>query len=120
MDDQATEIRLGFTELATTRTDKINASGQKIIDAGNTARVIIIFLSLLTVVAAIITAILSASRISKNVVTITNRMKNIAQGDFSEPLLELQSKDELAQLTDATNSMVKKMNVMLKYSSDLK
>lgn len=114
MDDQATEIRLGFTELATTRTDKINASGQKIIDAGNTARVIIIFLSLLTVVAAIITAILSASRISKNVVTITNRMKNIAQGDFSEPLLELQSKDELAQLTDATNSMVKKMNVMLK------
>lgn len=114
MDNKATEIRLGFTELATTRTDKINASGQKMIDAGKTAQVIIIILSLLTVVAAVIVASLSASRISKNIIMITNRMKNIAQGDFSEPLLELRSKDELGQLTDATNSMVKKMNVMLK------
>lgn len=114
MDSTATEIRLGFKDLATERTEKINADGQEMIDASDTAKWVIIGLGLLTVILAIVTASISASKISKNIVTVTTRMKNIAQGDFSEPLLEVHSKDEIAQLTEATNTVVKTMNDMLK------
>lgn len=114
MDSTATEIRLGFKDLATERTEKINAAGQEMIDANETAKLIIIIFSVLSVIISIVIASISASKISKNVVTVTTRMKNIAQGDFSEPLLEVHSKDEIAQLTDATNTVVKTMNDMLK------
>lgn len=114
MDSTATEIRLGFKDLATERTEKINAAGQEMIDANETAKLIIIIFSVLSVIISIVIASISASKISKNVVTVTTRMKNIAQGDFSEPLLEVRSKDEIAQLTDATNTVVKTMNDMLK------
>lgn len=114
MDSTATEIRLGFKDLATERTEKINAAGQEMIDANETAKLIIIIFSVLSVIISIVIASISASKISKNVVTVTTRMKNIAQGDFSEPLLEVRSKDEIAQLTEATNTVVKTMNDMLK------
>lgn len=114
MDSTATEIRLGFKDLSTERTEKINAAGQEMIDANETAKLIIIIFSVLSVIISIVIASISASKISKNVVTVTTRMKNIAQGDFSEPLLEVHSKDEIAQLTDATNTVVKTMNDMLK------
>ena len=114
MDSKATEIRLGFEELAATRTEKINTTGQNMIDSGHTAQMIIVISGLLTIILPIIIASISASKISNSVVTITNRMKNIAKGDFSEPLLKVTTKDELAQLSEATNTMVKTMNVMLK------
>lgn len=114
MDDKATEIRLGFEKLAKVRSESINATGKNMISNGNTAQIVIIILSIATIVLSILIASISATKISKGIVTITKRMKNIAQGDFSEPLLQVKTKDELAQLTDATNTMVKKMNDMLK------
>ncbi|WP_274308832.1 methyl-accepting chemotaxis protein [Solibacillus daqui] len=114
MDSTATEIRLGFKDLATNRTEKINSTGQTMIDSNETAKWVTVILGLLTVILSILIASISATKISKSVVTVTTRMKNIAQGDFSEPLLEVRTKDEIAQLTEATNTVVKTMNRMLK------
>ncbi|MCH7323840.1 methyl-accepting chemotaxis protein [Solibacillus sp. MA9] len=114
MDSTATEIRLGFKDLATNRTEKINTTGQAMIDSNETAKWVTVILGLLTVILSIFIASISATKISKNIVTVTTRMKNIAQGDFSEPLLEVRTKDEIAQLTEATNTVVRTMNRMLK------
>lgn len=114
MDDTASEIRIGFKNLATERTAKINATGQEMIKSSETSKLIIIIFSVLTVILSIAIASISAAKISKNITTITTRMKHIAQGNFSEPLLEVRSKDEIAQLTEATNTVVKTMNTILK------
>lgn len=114
MDSTATEIRLGFKDLATIRTEKINKTGQTMIDSNETAKSVTVILGLLVIILSILIASISAKKISKNVLLVTTRMKNIAQGDFSEHLLEVHTKDEIAQLIEATNTVVKKMNRMLK------
>lgn len=114
MDSTATEIRKGFEQLASGRTEKMNAYGVKVITSGNAAKVISVIAGILIIAGSILVAIVSARSIANPIALITNRMKNIADGDFSEPLLKNKFKNEIGQLTDATNTMMKTMNFMLK------
>ncbi len=114
MDSTATEIRQGFEDLAASRSEKMNAYGQKAISSGTSTQTTSFVIGILIIVISIIIAIFSARMISRPIVTVTNRMQNIANGDLSEPLLEKTTTDEVGRLTDATNEMVVTMNQMLK------
>ncbi|MGE7691235.1 methyl-accepting chemotaxis protein [Lysinibacillus sp. NPDC097214] len=114
MSDKATEIREGFEGLAEHRKQSINATGADIISAGETKQLTGIFVGVVIVIVSIIIALLSARLISRPIIAVTNRMQQIAEGDLSEPALIVKSKDEVGQLTEATNKMSDMLNRLLK------
>ena len=113
MDSTASEIRKGFEELAASRYDNVNTYGTETISAGNKVKNISLAAGILILIFSIIIAISNANRISHPITAVTNRMKNIANGDLSEPPLEKTTEDEIGQLTDATNTMVLTFNHIL-------
>ncbi|MER1986799.1 MAG: methyl-accepting chemotaxis protein [Solibacillus sp.] len=113
-DAEATEIRLGYESLASYRHELITSYGHETIEAGNTSKVVSFVVSILIIALSILIASISARKIVRPIERITVRMKSIAQGNLSEPLLENTLVNEIGQLTDATNTMVKTMNETLK------
>lgn len=115
MDAKATEIREGYEGLAEHRKQLINDIGATKIKDGETTKIASIIVGILIVLAAIIIAIISARIIAKPIIVVTKRMQRIAEGDLSEPALAVGSKDEVGQLTEATNYMTATMNNLLKH-----
>ncbi|WP_253896108.1 methyl-accepting chemotaxis protein [Solibacillus sp. R5-41] len=115
MDAKATEIREGFVNLAEHRKQIINASGESMIKDNEKNQITNMIVGIVIVIVAIFTAIISARFISKPIIVVTKRMQRIAEGDFSEPALAVSSKDEVGQLTEATNNMTATMNSLLKH-----
>ncbi|MEK4426831.1 methyl-accepting chemotaxis protein [Solibacillus sp. FSL K6-1523] len=114
MDDKGTEIRQGFEKLANETKQSISVSGEVVIKDGETSQVASVVVGIVIVIISILTAIVCARIISKPIKVVTKRMQQIADGDLSEPALEVNSRDEIGQLTEATNSMTKTMNGLLK------
>lgn len=115
MDEKATEIREGYEALAAQRKQSINTVGDTLITDGERKQTISIIVGISIVFIAIMIALISARIISKPIILITNRMKKITDGDLSEPALNVTSKDEIGQLTEATNTMSQILNNLLKH-----
>ncbi len=114
VNDRATEIRESYEGLAEHRKQSINTLGADIITAGKSKQLTGIIVGIVIVIISIITAVLSARVISRPIITVTNRMQRITQGDLSEPALSVTSKDEVGKLTEATNTMSDILNRLLK------
>ncbi|MGE7916059.1 methyl-accepting chemotaxis protein [Lysinibacillus xylanilyticus] len=114
MSEEATEIREGFEGLAEDRKQTINALGADIIKAGETKQLTGMIVGAVIVIIAMIIALFSARIISRPIITVTKRMQQITEGDLSEPPLSVNSKDEVGQLTEATNTMSDILNRLLK------
>ncbi|WP_107925859.1 methyl-accepting chemotaxis protein [Lysinibacillus parviboronicapiens] len=115
MDAKATEIREGYEGLAEQRKQSINAVGSDMIAAGESKQITSVIVGIAIVVIAIFTALISARRISKPIIILTERMQRITEGDLSEPALDAKASDELGQLTTATNKMSEILNRLLKH-----
>lgn len=115
MDTKATEIREGYEGLAEQRKQSINAVGDSLLTSGERKQTASIIVGILIVVIAIITALISARLISKPIILITKRMQRITEGVLSEPALIVKTKDEIGQLTEATNTMSEILNDLLKH-----
>jgi len=115
MDTKATEIREGYEGLAEQRKQSINAVGDSLLTSGERKQTASIIVGILIVVIAIITALISARLISKPIILITKRMQRITEGVLSEPALIVKTKDEIGQLTEATNTMSQILNDLLKH-----
>src|SRR5699024_9619739 len=59
----------------------------------------------LIIIFSIIISIATASKVSKPIVTVMNRMNLIAKGDISHEPIKAEAKDETGQLVKATNDM---------------
>ncbi|WP_285397425.1 methyl-accepting chemotaxis protein [Lysinibacillus sp. fls2-241-R2A-57] len=114
MSEKATEIREGFEGLAEERKQSINALGADIIKAGETKQLTGTIVGAVIVIVAMIIALFSARVISRPIITVTNRMQQITEGDLSEPPLIVKSEDEVGQLMEATNTMSDILNRLLK------
>ncbi|EON70736.1 methyl-accepting chemotaxis protein [Lysinibacillus sphaericus] len=115
MDATATEIREGYEGLAEQRKQSINTVGTDMITAGERKQLTSVIVGIAIVVIAIFTALLSARRISKPIIILTKRMQRITEGDLSEPKLDVTTRDEVGQLTTATNTMSEILNRLLKH-----
>ena len=115
MDATATTIREGYESLAEQRKQAINEVGADMIITGENKQLIGIVVGLLIFVIAIIVELLSARGISRPIMTLTERMQQMTNGDLSGPPLKIQSKDEVGQLMEATNTMADILNRLLKH-----
>ncbi len=81
---------------------------------GKKTRLIVSIVSVLVVISGIAIAIITSNIISRPLQAVTNRMRLIASGDFSGNPLETKLKDEIGQLTVATNRMQENMQGLIK------
>jgi len=115
MDATVTTIREGYEGLAEQRKQAINEVGADMIVAGENKQLIGIVVGILIFVIAIIVELLSARGISRPIMTLTERMQRMTNGDLSGPPLKIHSKDEVGQLMEATNTMADILNRLLKH-----
>ncbi len=115
MDATVTTIREGYEGLAEQRKQAINEVGAYMIVAGENKQLIGIVVGILIFVIAIIVELLSARGISRPIMTLTERMQRMTNGDLSGPPLKIHSKDKVGQLMEATNTMADILNRLLKH-----
>ncbi len=115
MDVTATTIREGYEDLAKQRKQAINEVGADVMVAGQNKQLIGIVVGILIFVIAIIVELLSARGISRPIITLTERLQQMTNGDLSGPPLKIQSKDEVGQLMAATNTMADILNRLLQH-----
>lgn len=99
------EVLTGLKDLSATRTDEISSSGESNQAYGEISIIIVVIVSVIVLFIGILVALKMASIISKPIITVMNRMKNIADGDLTNESLQTKSTDEIGQLVSATNHM---------------
>ncbi|KUP22551.1 methyl-accepting chemotaxis protein [Paenibacillus sp. DMB5] len=107
------EILDGFKELSSTRQTSISDLANYVESYGKSSLLVDIIISILIVVIGISIAMITAKMLSKPIISVMNRMKAIADGDFSQESLIINSKDEIGHLALATNEMTNNTKKLL-------
>lgn len=99
------EITNGFKSMALKSEEFLSAKGEEMISNGKTTLAVDIIISIIAIALGVLVSVLTARFITKPIVYVAGRMKAVASGDLSQPLLEIKSNDEIGQLISATNEM---------------
>ncbi|MFC7687565.1 methyl-accepting chemotaxis protein [Ureibacillus sp. GCM10028918] len=116
------EIMIGFEELSTKRENLIVKDGDSVLQSLDTVNITVLAISAIVIITAVLLSLWSAQTITKPIKIVMKRMHQIASGDLQFSNLETKSKDETAQLMDATNSMGNQLRDIMKnliVSSDI-
>lgn len=108
-----TEVRLQYEELAHEREQKINQLGKQMLEMNTKTLIFSIVLIISVILLSIIIASITSKKIAKPLKIVTNRMKEMADGDISQKALVIDSQDEIGQLTEASNIMKDKIHQIL-------
>ncbi|KXH84092.1 methyl-accepting chemotaxis protein [Sporosarcina sp. HYO08] len=103
--DEVNAIMDGYAKMAQDSQNHINEIEQGIVSAGEMTLRIILIVTVLVVLVSIAAALFTANIITKPIKAVMDRMVMIANGDLSGKNLEINSKDEVGQLVQATNQM---------------
>lgn len=110
----AEEIMSSYEQLAKTREAEINEAGNQVIDRGSFTLMLVTIISILVIIVSVGAAFVTAGLISRPIKKVMDRMNAIANGDLSHEPLVVRSRDEIAQLVDATNIMNKNTYELIK------
>lgn len=113
------ELREGYQSFADRREDITNSKGQEIVESGSNMFITGIIVTAFVVIGSIIAAIFTSNLITRPISRVMNRMKLIANGDLSEEPLAIYSRDEVGQLTEATNEMSSNTRALLNQISNV-
>ncbi|QHS23384.1 HAMP domain-containing protein [Virgibacillus sp. MSP4-1] len=99
------ELIQSFEQLAIEREEQMNQTGNDIVNASSTNGSISLIIMILAVILGILIAALLSRSMTKQLKTVMNRLKKMADGDLSDEDLQVESKDEIGQLVESTNDM---------------
>lgn len=112
--DLADELTEGFDSLASEREKAIAQDGDAIINQGRFINILGIVISIVIVAIGIFLTFRISSAITKPILAIVSRMKEISGGQLNhEPLLS-KSGDEIGQLVQSVNEMNHQLNSIVK------
>src|SRR5699024_5329447 len=94
-----------YADIADETGDTITELGERNVNQGVASLYVGFIGSVLIIILSIVISIITASKISKPIVTVMNRMSLIAKGDLSLEALKTDAKDETGRLIVATNDM---------------
>lgn len=107
------EVLSQYEKLTHEREKKINHLGNQMIKANTNSLLYTVIVAILVILLAILVASLTARSIVNPVKKIANYMKKMAEGNISQQDLVVNGRDEVGQLTEATNEMNKKIHNLL-------
>lgn len=111
---EARDIQLGFEELAAGREEIVRQTGAALEQDNIRINTITIIASIVVIALAVVIAFYTAMVISSPVKRVSERVQRIADGDLTGDALKVLSKDEVGQLTVATNALSEKLHSMLR------
>src|SRR5699024_5851234 len=91
--------------LTITREDNIMESEEQSQNHANATLVFVVIITIIAILVSIVIAIITSRTISRPINLVMERMKQVAEGQLNLAPLEIKTKDETAQLTEATNQM---------------
>ncbi|OAK67286.1 methyl-accepting chemotaxis protein [Lederbergia galactosidilytica] len=100
------ELMIEYEKLAEESESSIYQTEKSLIASGETTVWLQLGISILVIIISLVIALITANGISTPIRKVMDRMKQIAEGDLSQPPLQIQTKDEVGQLTIATNEMM--------------
>ena len=113
------ELMSIFEKLSDDREKAITDSGDAIMDSSLFTLYIIGISTLIVLVLTFVIAQLTSAPISRNVRTVSERMKELASGDLSSSLLAVKSADEVGELMESLNIMTENNRAMLAEISEV-
>lgn len=111
-------IILGFEKIAEERQNEVMDRGNDIISASSFSIMIVVLVSVLAILIGFIASIKMAGSITKPIVSISNRMKEISKGNLVHEPLTTKTKDEIRDLIEAVNDMAEKLRKIVHDISD--
>lgn len=109
INDLVTEVRTGYEEVADKRTVAIKEVGNDVVNTSANNKTIGMIVSLILTITGILIAIFTASRISRPITTVANRMKELADGNLRHEPFAVTQKDEIGQLMLSANDLNEKL-----------
>lgn len=107
------EIIDSFEELSLDKENNINNLGNEAMSAGKKSLTFVSVLLIIVLVVSIGVGIVTALSITRPITRVMERMNEVAEGDLSKEPLITKTKDEVAQLVDATNRMTENNRKLL-------
>lgn len=109
INDLVTEVRIGYEELANNRSESITNVGNEVVSTSSSNKTIGTIASIILTMAGIVIAIITASKISKPITIVSERMGELANGNLRHEPLFIDQRDEIGQLMLAANEMNQKL-----------
>lgn len=113
------EVRVGYKTLAATESDQMEQASKNIAQAAKNGNVRGQSFSLALLMIGIALALYTASFISKPVKTVTERMKQLADGNLMHDIENVNRLDEYGQLFNATANLNKNLRETLSSVNDV-
>lgn len=107
------EIMDGFKQLSKDREEKIAKNGEEFASYGTSSLIFILILTAVAAIAAVLIEIKTVRVISRPIIALVGRMKEMAKGDLSQEKIEPTSNDEIGELILATNEMNENTRMVL-------
>ncbi len=108
-----TEVRKGYEGLATKRAEDITAIGNEVVSTSSNNKTIGVIVNTLLTIVGILIAISTANRISKPIKVVSNRMRELADGNLRNAPLPITHRDEIGQLMLSANEMNEQLNTTI-------
>ncbi|MEK5331184.1 methyl-accepting chemotaxis protein [Lysinibacillus sp. FSL W8-0992] len=103
------EVRDGYEEVADKRAELITQVGNDVVSTSSNNKSIGATVSLILIVAGILLAIFTASRISKPITIVSKRMRELADGNLRLDKFSVTTQDEIGQLMLSANDLNEKL-----------
>lgn len=113
------EIVSGFEDLSNEKEKNINDIGANVMAAGQATVIFVLIILAIVIVSGVAIALITSSSITKPIRKIMERMNALAKGDLSQDPLSIHTKDEIAKLVQATNTLTASNQQMAREISDV-
>ncbi|AMW99965.1 chemotaxis protein [Rummeliibacillus stabekisii] len=113
------EIMDGFKQLSKDREEKIAKDGEEFASYGTSSLICILILTAVAAIAAVLIEIKTVRVISRPIIGLVARVKEMAKGDLSQEKIEPTSNDEIGELILATNEMNENTRLVLEKINSL-
>jgi len=120
------EIDGGFNQLVGKYEALLASSSKSLIERGQSLGNLLLIFSIAAISIGVIISFVIASRISKPIIAVVERLIQISKGDFTGEDLKTKSKDEVGKLVHSVNEMsksvkdlIKKVNQMAHYVGEV-
>ncbi|MFE8703176.1 methyl-accepting chemotaxis protein [Cytobacillus sp. FJAT-54145] len=114
---KAEQTMLDLKALAEEKQKRVDELGTEIITNGTKVSTMTMILTTIGVILSVLVAFLLSRSIYLPISRLSTRIKEVAEGDFSKPNMDVTSKDELGELTNTFNKMVIDLRYLIKQAS---
>ena len=112
-DSDVEAIRSQFEAVAQQTENQIIEIGQMMIEDTESAKLLLIVMSVIIILVAITTQIVLSSMVSKPVVRLMKQMHRITGGQLDVEPLPVKTKDEFGKLAESTNNMTDQLKAII-------